>query len=151
MKDNEDETAKNNKTRKEGTNHMKEDQQQDKRRSKRLKKEVTLTTKEKNNIMTKKRNIEGNNYPTSNYISVLSTEDLINRIGSMIIITNDDVFEKIELLKDLQFARHILDNGKKEGITTPHTLQECELIQLNNLSLLKNESKRNHLCQMILS
>jgi hypothetical protein len=104
MKDNKVETTKDNKARKEGTSHMKEDHQQEKRRSKRLKKEVTLTTKEKNNIMTKKRNIEGNNYPTSNYISVLSIEDLINRIGSMIIITNDDVFEKIELLKDLQFA-----------------------------------------------
>jgi len=93
--------------------------------------------------MTKKRKLEGNNYLTSNYISVISTEDLVNRIGSMSIVAIDDVFEKMELLKDLQFAIHTLNN-KKEGITAPHTIQECELIQLNNLSLLKNGSRRNH-------
>lgn len=55
---------------------------QDRRRSERLKKDTTLTTKEKNEKMAKKRNLEGT-CSNQNMFSVLPIDDIDELTASM--------------------------------------------------------------------
>jgi hypothetical protein len=77
------------------------------RRSERLKKDITLTTKEKGEMMAKKRNLEGT-CPNQNMFSVLPIDEITELTSSMGIDIDSSDFGTFDLLKDLECARHDL-------------------------------------------
>lgn len=77
------------------------------RRSERLKKETTLTTKEKTEKITRKRNLEGNT-SSCNSFSALPVEDVVSVSADMGVVLDKNDFATFDLLKDLETARHNL-------------------------------------------
>jgi hypothetical protein len=77
-------------------------------RSKRVLKEISLTV-EKNEAMCKKRNLEGTNLSTQNAFFALSQDAIVEISSQMGAIICDGDFAKVELHKDLEIARHILE------------------------------------------
>lgn len=58
---------------------------------------------------TKKRSLEGNTIPISNSFSALDDDELIKRSNCMGVVINSSDFTAVELLKDLENARHALN------------------------------------------
>lgn len=84
-----------------------------KRTSTRLQKDIMLTTEEKNLRMGKKRNLEGTNLNTANSFSALSDNVILHISAGMGITLDDSNFTAIDLLKDLEIARHTLIEKQK--------------------------------------
>lgn len=88
-----------------GVVDMKNNPPQGRRRSERLKKDTTLTTKEKNERMSKKRNLEGT-YTTQNMFYVLPVDDIAELSINMGVDIDTNDFGTFDILKDLECARH---------------------------------------------
>jgi hypothetical protein len=69
------------------------------RRSERLKKDISLTTMEKNERMTKKRNLEGNT-TQHNSFSALPIDDIVNITANMGVIVDENDSDTFDLLKE---------------------------------------------------
>lgn len=94
--------------------------QEDRRRSKRLMKEITLTTKEKNERMARKQNLEGN-CSNDNMFSALPIEEIADLSSTMGVDIDKNDFGTFDLLKDLECARHELFNKQKVIASDPQT------------------------------
>jgi hypothetical protein len=92
-----------------------EDQQQE-RRSARLKKEIIMTTQEKNDIMAKKRNLEGNTSSkfTISELSHNSMHDMSKKMG---VIVDNSTSNSFDLLKEIENARLNLFNEQQKAKT----------------------------------
>jgi hypothetical protein len=60
----------------------------------------------------KKRNLEGTNLSNQNSFVVLGNSDIANIASGMGVVITSDHFDKVELLKDIELARHALQNIK---------------------------------------
>ena len=79
-----------------------------------MKKDTTLTTKEKNERMAKKRNLEAN-CSSQNMFYVLPIEEIIELTTSMGVDIDKNDFGTFDLLKDLECARYDLFTKQKEN------------------------------------
>jgi len=93
---------------------------QDRRMSERFKKDITLTTKEKNERMARKRNLEGT-CSNQNMFSILSIEVITDLATDMEVEVDNSDFGTFDLLKDLECARHDLFVKQKENEQIPQT------------------------------
>jgi hypothetical protein len=98
--------------------HLK--QPQERRRSERLKKDITLTTKEKNERMARKRNLEGT-HSNQNMFSVLPLDEIAELSSGMGVIVNDYDFGTFDMLRDLECARQDLFNKQNMTCQDPPT------------------------------
>lgn len=113
-----------------------------KRRSERLKKVDNLTTMEKTEIASKKRNLEGNS-SKSNSFSVLAVDDVMHITSEMGVVIDNDVFDTCNLINDLETARHdlYLKQLEQNVVTQNGNGEECpadskspELCQIQEIS-----------------
>lgn len=81
----------------------------ERRTSARLEKDIALTIEEKNQRLAKKRNLEGTNLIPEHSISTMSENDIVHLSKDMgVDLVNDASFIAIDLIKDLEIARHAL-------------------------------------------
>jgi len=99
------------------------------RRSERLKNDITVTTKEKNERMAKKRNLEGNPLAT-NMFSDLPVESIKCLSADMGIAVNNINFGTFNMLKDLEIARHNLHIKHTKPVVNE---QDEEVLEDNDL------------------
>lgn len=92
------------------------------RRTSARKKDITLTTEAKTMMMSKKRNLEGTNLNSENSFSILNNVDIMQLSVNMGVNINDNDFAAIDLIKDLEMARHSLANKKLE--TENHVVED---------------------------
>lgn len=85
------------------------------RTSARLQKDLLLTTDDRNLKVGRKRNLEGTNLNSKNSFSVLSYLDIMQKSKDIGVVIDDDNFATIDLMKDLEIARHSL----LEKVITP--------------------------------
>lgn len=98
------------------------DVQPERRRSERLKKEVHVATSEKNEVIAKKRNLEGNlNLP--HHLSDVDNLELDSMAKNMGVVVQKDHFATFDLIKDLELARNCLYSWQKK-LNIMHTLAE---------------------------
>ena len=90
---------------------------EDRRRCSRLQKDLLLTTEDKTAITNKKRNLEGTNLNSENSFAVLADSIIIDTSTLMGVHIDHLNFATIDLVKDLEIARHALNNK----IITPIT------------------------------
>jgi hypothetical protein len=76
----------------------------------RLTGDLGLTTDYKIKEMVRKRNLEGTNLNLSNPFSALSDNDIVAISTGMGIDVGEENFEVIDLMKDLEIARHALES-----------------------------------------
>ncbi|TVU24383.1 hypothetical protein EJB05_26816, partial [Eragrostis curvula] len=69
--------------------------------------------------LTKKKNLEGTNLNSSNSFAVLSNTELLNKSACMGIKINVNDMEKIDIIKDMEIARHALENKKDQPEVVP--------------------------------
>lgn len=81
---------------------------EERRISARLQKDIMLTIEDKTKIMSKKRNLEGTNLTSQNSFSILEDCEIIQLSKNMGIDLGDSNFAAIDLIKDLEIARHCL-------------------------------------------
>lgn len=98
----------------------------ERRTSSRLQKEILLTTGDKTLQMGKKRNLEGTNLNSENSFSVLANDDIIHLSKEMGITLNDSNYAAIDLIKDLEVARHSLAE-KSVIVSVPSIIGETFL------------------------
>lgn len=110
----------------------------ERRRSERLKKVTNIPTKEKNERIAKKRNLEGNSF---NMFSALHSDVIVDTALDMGIIINRNDFGTFNLLNDLEIARSELHNrqclDRMETIETAENKQSME--SDNQLDWLQKE------------
>lgn len=70
-----------------------------------------MNVAEKAEILTKKRNMEGNQ--TISTFSVLDNVELINKSVNMGVKVNIDDMKPFDIIKDLELSRHALENKNK--------------------------------------
>jgi hypothetical protein len=63
-------------------------------------------------ILAKKRSLEGTSLSDQNSFAALSNDNIANIAREMRIIVQPSDFDKVDLLKDLEIARHALKNLK---------------------------------------
>ena len=64
-----------------------------------------------------KRNLEGTNLNSENSFSALDNEEIISKSDLMGVHISDVNYSDIDLIKDLEVARHSLEEKKKESYT----------------------------------
>lgn len=84
----------------------------------------------------KKRNLEGTNLTNENSFVVLDNYEIANLTSDMGIVIQDFDFDKVDMMKDLELARHNLDN-KSELVKDPNTSQSDEVVNEDNMLLLE--------------
>lgn len=84
----------------------------ERRTSPRLRKDLVMTTDDKTMMMGQKRNLEGTNLNPENSFSVLADDDIMQLSLNMGIQLNESNFAAIDLVKDLEIARHSLAEKK---------------------------------------
>ena len=84
------------------------------RRSDWLKSDIALTTKEKNEAMARKRNLEGTSC-TSTIFSKLPNKTMLRLSANMGVDVNHISFGTFDLLRDLEVARNKLHTRKNES------------------------------------
>ena len=99
------------------------------RRSERLKNDIEVTTKEKNERMAKKRNLEGNPLAT-NMFSDLPVESIKCLSADMGIAVDNINFGTFNMLKDLEIARHNLHIKHTKPVVNE---QDEEVLEDNDL------------------
>lgn len=74
----------------------------------------------------RKRNLEGTNLSNANSFAVLENHEIANLANNMGIVINENGFDKIDFMKDLEIARHNLDNKIKnaKGIEEPENAED---------------------------
>lgn len=87
------------------------------RRSDRLKKDIVVTTQEKTEMMTRKRNLEGTT-SSSTMFSDLPVETLKNLSNDIGIAAHQISFGTFDILRDLENARRNLQSKKHEAMVT---------------------------------
>lgn len=91
------------------------------RKSERLKKDIAISTKEKNEMMARKRNLEGTS-SSFNTFSKLNIETVKSLSSNMGIAADNINFDTFDMLKDLENARNKLHNKK----------HDIEVIEIND-------------------
>jgi hypothetical protein len=66
-----------------------------------------------------KRTIEGTNLSAHNSFAILDDSDIMNLAADMGIIIDSGQFEMVNIMKDLEIARHSLDKVKLHEIKNP--------------------------------
>jgi hypothetical protein len=89
---------------------------EERRRSERNQKDITLTTEEKNMNMAKKRNLEGNNVSSENSFAALHTNEIREISKSIGVMIPDNDFAIINLVKEMELARHSLAQKNKKVV-----------------------------------
>ena len=92
---------------------------EDRRRCSRLQKDLLLTTEDKTAITNKKRNLEGTNLNSENSFAVLADSIIIDTSTLMGVHIDQSDFSSIDLIKDLEIARHALSNKVANQISAP--------------------------------
>ncbi|TVU43075.1 hypothetical protein EJB05_09511, partial [Eragrostis curvula] len=87
------------------------------RQSERVQMQMTDKLKNKEPSTAKKRSFEGTNLSEHNSFSILDNEDIADLANNMGILISGNFFEKVDLMKDLEIARHSLIN-KSSNIDT---------------------------------
>jgi hypothetical protein len=77
----------------------------------------------------KKRSIQGISLTNQNFFAILDNMDISDLTVGMGINVSEDHFETFDLMKDIEIARHALDNVKKSKISNPN-----EIIEESNLN-----------------
>jgi len=98
-------------------------------RSERLRNDITVTTKEKNERMARKRNLEGNPLAT-NMFSDLPVESINCLSADMGIAVDNINFGTFNMLKDLEIARHNLHIKHTKPVVNE---QDEEVLEDNDL------------------
>jgi hypothetical protein len=65
----------------------------------------------------KKRPLEGNSIPDQSSFAILSLDNIVNIAGEMGVVIPPEKFNKVDLLRDIEIARHALIN--KQKLSTP--------------------------------
>lgn len=114
---------------------------EERRRSERLKKDISLTTMEKNEIMAKKRSLEGNNNKTLT-ISETEITTLENLAKDMGVITANNDFAALNLVKDLEVARHnlFLKNQSMQENKESFVSKEC-MPDMNEVIVIEEDTE----------
>ena len=110
--------------------------QQEIRVSERLKKDMGTRIEENNRRMVVKRNLEGNAQKTDK-ISCLPSKGIITLSKKMGVKHDNQNFESLNLLKEMEIARHNL-NEKRDDMKKQNKEVKCVLCEAN---LLVNESE----------
>lgn len=63
----------------------------------------------------RKRNLEGTNLSNTNSFVVLENHEIANLANNMGVVINENEFDKIDFMKDLEIAKHNLDNKIKNA------------------------------------
>lgn len=87
-------------------------QREERRTSARLKKDLLISTNDKIIQMGKKRNLEGTNLNSENSFSVLEENEIALLAKGMGIDIDDSNFLTIDLIKELEIARHAIAEKK---------------------------------------
>ena len=92
---------------------------EDRRRCSRLQKDFLLTTKDKTAITSKKRNLEGTNLNSDNSFAILADSIIMDTSTLMGVHIDQSDFSSIDLIKDLEIARHALSNKGASQTSAP--------------------------------
>ena len=84
-----------------------------------LQKDFLLTTKDKTAITSKKRNLEGTNLNSDNSFVVLADSIIMDTSTLMGVHIDQSDFSSIDLIKDLEIARHALSNKGASQTSAP--------------------------------
>lgn len=95
------------------TKQITQEQQQQTRRSSRFVGQH-MTIAEKAEELTRKRNLEGTNLYSKNSFAVLSDEEIIDKTSKMGVNWDVNDMEVINVIKDLEIARHTLEKKRDE-------------------------------------
>jgi hypothetical protein len=78
----------------------------------------------------KKRNIEGTNLSDQNSFAVLDNDDIMSLASGMGVINSPDQLDKVDILKDIEIARHALENVSQKKVPDIEVVSEQPI--LNN-------------------
>lgn len=115
--------------------------------SSRLRKDLILTTEDKTLHMGKKRNLEGTNLNNENSFSVLADDDIMHLYGNMGITIDESNFAAIDLVKELEIARHSLADKKIAPLETSNFVEpilevlEEEVSEVESTTILTQRRK----------
>jgi hypothetical protein len=114
--------------------------------------------------MPQKRNLEGTNLSSLNSFSILNNAEILNLAGNMGIIIEREQFETVEIMKDLELARHSLDKVKmceiknpNEGVIPISEIQGSEILALewleedeeaDDFTLVESKKKKKQRAQL---
>ena len=88
----------------------------------------------------KKRSLSGNNTLNSNSFSILADDDLVERIVNLGVPPPDSTYDTVDLLKDLELTRILLNKKNQEDVEkpvseNPQQIDDSEIIILNSDTL----------------
>lgn len=119
----------------------------ERRASARLRRDLILSTEDKNMMMSKKRNLEGTNLNNENSFSVLTDNDIMKLSKDMGITIDDSNFAAIDLVKELEIARHSLAEKKIAPIESTSIIEsiievvEEEIYEVESLIIHSQKRK----------
>jgi hypothetical protein len=81
-----------------------------------------LVKKHQNAILedSKKKNLEGTNLSSQNSFDVLSNNEIMSMARRMGVAKDPSEFERVDFMKDLEVARHVIEVSKKAEIVDPN-------------------------------
>jgi hypothetical protein len=74
----------------------------------------------------KKRSLEGTNLSNQNSFAILDNAEICSTVEGMGVSVTSEHFESVNIMKDLELARHALDKVKKKVIPDPNIEMEKE-------------------------
>lgn len=74
----------------------------------------TMKIADKAEELTRKRNLEGTNLSSKNSFAVLSDKDIIDKSVNMGVKTDINMMQTVNVIRDLEIARHTLDQKRMQ-------------------------------------
>jgi hypothetical protein len=85
-----------------------------------------------------KRTLEGTNLSCSNSFALLDNDNICSMVVDMGVAILDEHFDVVEIMRDLEIARHALDKQKVEEIKDPNdSIPEEDLVLKVELPMLE--------------
>jgi hypothetical protein len=84
----------------------------------------------------KKRSLQGTNLDSQNSFAVLGNEEIMHLVGGMGVNISPAQYDSVDIMKDLEIARHALERVKKRDIIDPNVMLEQEEPALDDASNL---------------
>jgi hypothetical protein len=75
----------------------------------------------------KKRTLEGNSFPDQNSFAVLGLDNIVAIVGGMGVVIPPEKFYKVDLLRDIEIAKHALSTEQNLPISGIESSDQTEL------------------------
>lgn len=108
----------------------------DTRHSERLQDMLVQGDKDKGQPPTKKRSLEGTNLNNHNSFAILNNPDIAQIALDMGVNISVDEFDCVDLMKDLEIARHALDNKSSCQSNTDNVVSDVDHAKMDRGNLL---------------